>query len=82
MGEIIGVLIGLYCIWVFFYTLYWIVCVDLGWNEFWTTPMWIYKKTRLNWVGAIIVYILWFIVNPLWNIFVIISWLLTIGRKY
>lgn len=81
MGEVMGVLLGFYCMIVFFFTLYWVATVSIDENEFWTTPIWIYKKTRLNWIGTIIVYIFWFIANPLWNIFVIISWLLTVGKK-
>ena len=45
-------------------------------------PKHIYKGLKVNWFGAILLYILYFICVPVFAILSFIYWLCTVGRKY
>ena len=46
-----------------------------------TLPKHIYRDVRVNWFGATLLYLLYFITTPLFAIGTIIYWLCTFGRK-
>ena len=45
------------------------------------TPKHVYEQLKVNWFGATLVYILYFICAPLFAILSFIYWLCTVGRK-
>ena len=46
------------------------------------TPKHIYEGLEVNWFGAILLYIIYFICVPIFAILSFIYWLCTVGRKY
>ena len=47
----------------------------------WLLPKTIYDTCKVNWFGAIFLYIIYFITTPLWAIGTFIYWCCTVGRK-
>jgi hypothetical protein len=45
------------------------------------TPRSIYQNTHMNWFGAILVYLIYFIFVPFYAITAFLIWLCTVGRK-
>lgn len=42
----------------------------------WITPANVYRDTELNWFGSLFVYMIMFIINPLWYIAKLVGWIL------
>ena len=45
------------------------------------SPNVIYRNTKLNYIGAIAVSVLAFVISPIWYIIGFLCWLFTVGRK-
>ena len=57
-----------------------IVCVyDI--SAMFLTPGKIYNMTKVNWFGAIFIYISYFCVVPIYAIVAFMIWICTVGRK-
>ena len=75
-GEIIGLIIAI---------LIFELITHLGISDFldqiFYTPLSIYNESRMNWFGAIVVYILIFPFSFILGIGGFLRWLFTVGRK-
>ena len=47
----------------------------------WMTPIDVYDSTELNWLGATVVYLIMYVISPVWYTLKLIWWLFHIGRK-
>ena len=45
------------------------------------SPRMLYNTYRINWFGAIVIYIFYFITTPVYALMYIIEWICTVGRK-
>lgn len=52
-----------------------------GEPEYFLLPSTIYRMFDVNWFGAILLYILYFVTQPYTAIFTVIHWLCTVGRR-
>lgn len=81
-GEIIGlILLLLSCILILHFISAFILYMIIGNLPLFYTPKDIYKKTKMNWFGCIVIYILLFPIGFVYEIGGFLKWLFTVGRK-
>lgn len=73
----------LYCLITALLALGWEDLTKLSHNdvEEYITPASLYRTYKVNYFGAIMLYILWFIASPLSCIISFVAWLCAVGRK-
>lgn len=49
-------------------------------TDIWVTPKDVYDTTCMNWFGAVITYLLMFVIDPFWYIAKLIWWAFHVGR--
>ena len=45
------------------------------------SPRMLYNTYQINWFGAIVIYLFYFITTPVYALMYIIKWICTVGRK-